>query len=62
MSFPINSPILFFHSSTQFENALEPLYTVSVGFVTVVTDLSLSPVDFIVFILHAFMLSYAAHH
>lgn len=58
MSFPINIPISFFHSFTQFKNALGPLYAISVGFVIVVTNLSLYPVDFMIFFLHASMLSY----
>lgn len=60
MSFPINIPILFFHSFTQFKNALEPLYTISVGLVIVVTNLSLYPVDFMIFFLCTSMLSYVA--
>lgn len=58
MSFPINIPISFFHSFTQFKNALEPLYTISVGLVIVVTNLSLYLVDFMIFFLYASVLSY----
>lgn len=57
MSFPINIPISFFHSFTLLKNALELLYTISVGFVIVVTNLSLYPVNFMIFFLHASVLS-----